>query len=155
MLKLLTGLIAVFFSLAVSAQVGRNVSVYNLETGLGLKGYDPVAVFPEGGGKATKGSPEFRLVYSGVTYNFSSEANANRFESDPEKYEPTYGGWCAFAMASGEYVDIQPQLFTVHGRRVHYFVASRAKANFDRKLAEFEANADKHWKRISGELPRK
>ena len=155
MFKFLTPLISVFFSLAVSAQVGRNVSVYNLDSGLGLKGYDPLAVFPEGGGKATRGSPEFRLVYSGVTYNFSSEANSKLFETNPEKYEPTYGGWCAFAMASGQYVDIQPQLFTIHGRRAHYFVASRAKANFDRQIAEFETNADMHWKRISGEAPRK
>lgn len=145
-----------FLSLALHAQDGRNVSVYNLSSGgLGLEGHDPVAVFPEGGGAAKKGDTSLSLVHEGVVYNFSSEANMKLFLTDPNKYEPTYGGWCAYAMASGSRVDIKPSIFTINGRRAHYFVSNRAKSNFDKDMNSYELRADAAWKKISGESPRK
>lgn len=132
----------------------RNAAEYNLNSGVGLKGYDPVAVFPEAGGRAMMGRPEFALEYAGVTYMFASAANREMFTQNSAKYEPTYGGWCAYAMASGSKVDIQPALFTIHGDRAHFFVSARAKQNFDRDVAGHERRADGFWKQISGEDPR-
>lgn len=132
----------------------RNTADYNLQNGVGLKGFDPVAIFPEGGGQPMMGKQQFKLDYMGVTYFFTSASNLDLFVNNPEKYEPTYGGWCAYAMASGSQVDIQPHLFTIHGNRAHYFVANRAKQNFDRDILGHENRADKFWKQISGENPR-
>ncbi len=138
-----------------SAQDDRNASKYNLEAGTGLKGFDPVAVFPEGGGKALEGKNEYRLDYMGVSYFFASAANLDLFVANPDKYEPTYGGWCAYAMASGSQVDIQPEIFTINGNRAHYFVSTRAKRSFDRDVLDYETRADRNWKTISGESPRR
>ncbi len=153
MIRLLS-LSLLFLSLNLAAQDSRNVSKYNLSNGVGLKGYDPVAVFPEGGSAAKKGQTSISLIHEGVIYNFATEGNRTLFLADPAKFEPTYGGWCAFAMASGSQVDIQPQIFTVNGRRAHYFVSTRAKNNFDRDLKSYEAKADSFWLKISGESPR-
>lgn len=153
MTKFLT-IALLFLSLGLHAQDVRNVSKYNLSAGIGLKGYDPVAVFPEGGAAVKKGSSSLSLIHEGVIYNFATAANRDLFVADPAKYEPTYGGWCAFAMATGSQVDIQPNIFTVNGRRAHYFVSTRAKGNFDRDLKTFENNADNFWFKISGEKPR-
>lgn len=137
------------------AQKDRNVSQYNLQSGVGLKGYDPVAVFPEGGGKAVMGLNEFRVDHAGAAYLFATAKNMKMFMASPEKYEPSYGGWCAWAMGFGEKVDVQPDQFTIRGNRAHYFANSRAKRNFDAVADEHEMKADQHWKRISGEEPRK
>ena len=145
------GLLAFNFSLA---QNQRNVAEYNLQAGVGLKGYDPVSYFPEGGGLPTKGKQNLKLDYMGVIYFFTGPENLDRFVQDPEKYEPTYGGWCAYAMASGSQVDIQPSIFTLHGNRLHFFVSRRAKQNFDADISGHENRADKFWKQISGEDPR-
>lgn len=136
------------------SQVNRNISQYNLTENVGLKGFDPVAVFPEGGGQARSGNPEFRFDFGGVIYYFATAANRDTFQSSPERYEPTYGGWCAYAMASGSKVDIQPTLFTISGNRAHYFVAARAKRNFEADIEGHEWRADENWLRISGESPR-
>ncbi len=136
------------------AQANRNPAAYNLQSGVGLKGYDPVAVFPEGGGQAAMGNPEIRTEHLGVVYHFASTENQSIFATNPEKYEPTYGGWCAYAMASGSQVDIQPDLFTINGNRAHYFVSGRAKRNFDSYISGYESRADDFWKQISGEEPR-
>lgn len=132
----------------------RNPSVYNLEQGVGLKGYDPVSIFPEGGGESLPGDSQYSLDYLGVVYFFASAENLSLFIQNPGKYEPTYGGWCAWAMVSGHKVDIQPHLFTVHGNRAHYFAAARAKRNFDQDILGHERKADSFWKKISGEEPR-
>lgn len=153
-LHLLTALLMMVTFSTANAMGVRNVPEYNLQNGLGLKGYDPVAVFPEGGGAAMMGQSQFGLDYMGVMYYFSSAENMKAFMANPEKYEPTYGGWCAYAMANGSKVDIQPTIFTINGNRAHYFVSSRAKSNFDRDVADHEQRADSFWKQFSGEDPR-
>ena len=122
-----------------------------------LKGYDPVSYFPEGGGAALVGSSDLSVDYGGVTYNFANENNMNLFLDEvtasnnsnvPVKYEPTYGGWCAFAMASGNQVDIDPTLFDFTGDRLHFFVAQAALDLWLADKANLEKSADRRWSRI-------
>ncbi len=152
----LIGLIMGFLLSAsnVYAQAGRNVSEYNLTRGVGLKGFDPVSFFPEGGAAPTAGNQSISYEHLGVTYLFTTVENRELFISNPDKYEPTYGGFCAYAMASGSKVDIRTEFYTINGNRLHFFVSARAKRNFDRDVASFEERADGHWMQISGESPR-
>jgi hypothetical protein len=137
------------------AQETRDVSKYNLFVpGENLNGYDPVGYFPEGGGKPQMGLKDLSMTYMGVTYNFSTAQNLETFLQNPNKYEPTYGQWCARAMAVGQYIKINPLIYTVHGNRLHFFVSKRAKDFFDADLEALEASADNFWKQISGEEPR-
>lgn len=129
-----------------------DIGHYNLQEGVALKGYDPVSYFPEGGGVPRVGT--LPVTFEGVVYRFADAENARLFGTDPAKYAPTYGGWCAYAMASGSQVDIDPMIYTLHGRRLHFFVSHRAKRNFDADVMGFETNADRYWKQISGEDPR-
>lgn len=151
------------FALSISAQEGRNVAEYNLNSnGTGFVngnqsdalGFDPVSVFPEGGGIELAGKQEFALTYEGVEYLFANSKNMKTFLSNPQKYEPTYGGWCARAMVVGQKVHINTGLFTVVGNRSYFFVNSRAKRYFDRNIERNAQKADENWKRISGESPR-
>lgn len=136
------------------AQSSRNVAEYNLQKGLALKGVDPVSYYAEGGGKFQSGLSDFKLDFDGTTYLFSNKNNLDQFLENHEKYEPTYGGWCAYAMSYNSKVDIQPQFYTFSGSRLHLFASRRAKQNFDVDLKNKEIQADQNWKRISGEEPR-
>ncbi len=141
-------------SFVVKSEGLKNVAEYNLTENLGLKGYDPVSYFPEGGGIPKVGNVQYKLDDMGVMYYFSSAENLEIFIENSEKYEPTYGGWCAYAMASGTKIDIQPMFYTISGNRLHFFVSKRAKQNFDADVAGHEERADGFWKQISGEEPR-
>jgi len=68
---------------------------FNLKGNLAIEGYDPVSFFA---GEPQKGKAELKLTHNGVTYQFASQANLNKFKANPEAYEPAYGGWCAYAM---------------------------------------------------------
>ncbi|CAC9976528.1 YHS domain-containing (seleno)protein [Flavobacterium panici] len=128
----------------------KRVSQYNLENKIGIQGYDPVGYFNQG--KAVKGKKEISTSYQGVTYNFSSAENKNAFLKNPSKYEPQYGGWCAYAMGSaGKKVEINPETFKISDGKLYLFY----NAYFNNTLkswnpdeAELKVKADNNWKKI-------
>lgn len=129
------------------------VQHYNLGPDkVAIGGYDPVAYFTPG--KALKGRKEISASHRGVTYYFASEESKKRFAEAPEKYVPTYGGWCATAMAKGEKVEIDPTNFKVtNGRLFLFFKAFYANAikDWNKDEANLTVKADANWKKISGE----
>jgi YHS domain-containing protein len=92
---------------------------YNIKKSIALEGYDPVSYFD---GKPLEGDSEIKYAYKGLTYLFSNTANQTRFKSSPEKYEPAYGGWCAYAMGeSGEKVKIDPETYKIIDGKLYLF----------------------------------
>jgi YHS domain-containing protein len=104
---------------AQDATVNRKKE-FNLENGVAIQGYDPVAYL--NGGKALEGKKELAYSYQGVTYRFSTATNRDLFKAAPDKYEPAYGGWCAYAMgATGEKVEVDPETFKVINGKLYLY----------------------------------
>lgn len=139
---------------ATAEQPDRNESQYSNQYPVVLDGYDPVSYFPEGGGTPAKGDQLIHHMYGMRIYHFASAANRDLFIANPLKYEPTYGSWCAYGMANGAKIKINPLVYTINGNRSHFFINRSAKGSFDSDLVAREASADRHWKRFSGEEPR-
>ena len=91
---------------------------YNLEkSGLALAGYDPLSYFL---GNPKKGSSTYTYNHNGVTYRFANAKNMELFKASPAKYEPAYGGWCAYAMgAKGEKGEVSPETFKIVDGRIY------------------------------------
>lgn len=128
--------------------------------GLAIEGYDPVAYFPEFGGKPTKGSDKITVRHRGVLYRFASEKNKKAFLEDPERFEPAYGGWCAWAMSDGKgtKTEVDPKSFTIEDGRLFLFYDgfwgdTRKSWRKNGGAPKLEPRADTNWKRISGEAP--
>ncbi|MCA9244649.1 MAG: hypothetical protein KDA32_11870 [Phycisphaerales bacterium] len=138
----------------------RNIKEWDLpKNGLAIGGYDPVAYFPEGGGKATKGKPDISFKHEGVTYFFANPTNRKRFEQNPARYEPAHGGWCSWAMKDGDKTQPDPKSFIVKDDRLFLFydgIFGDTRAKWQKQSHDEQAKqADAAWKRISGEEPRK
>lgn len=121
---------------------------------LAIQGYDPVAYFPEGGGAAAKGDAAIAAEHGGVTYRFASAAHRDAFLANPARYEPSYGGWCAWAMLDGDKVDVDPKSFLVQGDRLLLFYKgflgdTRAKWLKGDRNAE-QKTADAMWSKLGG-----
>ena len=131
------------------------ISHYNLEKGLALSGYDPVAYFPGGGGEPKKGKKELTATHLGVSYRFASKENKELFVAEPSRFEPAYGGWCAYAMSRGKKVEVDPKSFLVENGKLHVFY--KGLFNNTRKKwqkeggAKLRPKATGNWKKISGE----
>lgn len=107
-----------------------------------IDGYDPVAYFTEG--KPVEGSASIGLEWGGGTWRFSSEANRHAFESDPEKYAPQYGGYCAYGMSEGYLAQTDPAAWTiVDGKLYLNFdagVMERWRETKERRIPRADAN---------------
>jgi YHS domain-containing protein len=139
-------------TLAAQQTGERDVKHFNLDKQkLAIEGYDPVAYFPEGGGKPLKGSDKISVAHKGVVYRFANEANKALFLKTPEKFEPQYGGWCAYAMALGEKVEIDPKSFKITEGKLYLFYKSFFNDTREKWLKEEAAlatRASANWKSI-------
>jgi YHS domain-containing protein len=66
---------------------------------LGLEGYDAVAYFTDH--RPVKGNAAYTTDWQGVTWQFASAEHRDLFAADPLRYEPQYGGYCAYAVSHG------------------------------------------------------
>lgn len=105
---------------AIADTATQRVEHYNLKSGVAIQGYDPVAYFTQK--KAVKGNAAHRYSHKKITYYFSSTKNLAKFKSAPARYEPQYGGWCAYAFAidAGK-VKINPERFKVIDGKLYLF----------------------------------
>ncbi|MBX3378496.1 MAG: YHS domain-containing protein [Phycisphaeraceae bacterium] len=149
---------AAFEQRFTKATAASALADYNLPKGstLAIEGYDPVSYFAAG--KAVKGNAAVVSTWRGVKYQFASKQNREIFNADPDKYAPTYGGWCASAMgAKGTKVEIDPTNFKIKDGRLHLFYKdffSNALSDWNKHEKEWEPAADANWKKTSGEDPR-
>lgn len=128
----------------------KNKQQFNLGgDGLAIKGYDPVAYFNDH--KAVEGKKDISLTSDGVTYHFASTQDRDLFKANPVKYEPQYGGWCAYAMgATGEKVDIDPGTFKITDGKLYLFYNkffNNTKKTWDKDEANLKSKADANWAR--------
>ena len=116
---------------------------------IGAAGFDPVSYFPEGGGIPEKGLIKFAFQHEGVTYRFVSQDHVDRFKADPERYEPRFGGWCAWAVGQlGKRVDVDPESYLI--RDGHLYLFYRDKELDTRSLwlkneTELRQKAETNW----------
>lgn len=148
---------SITFTIIASIAVSQNTAEitlrnkhYNIEkSSLALQGYDPISYFLK---NPKKGTPTFSYKYKGISYYFSNQKNLDLFKSSPEKFEPAYGGWCAYAMgATGEKVEIDPETYKIVNSKLYLFYNSL----FNNTLPKWNANenslnkkADINWSKI-------
>jgi YHS domain-containing protein len=145
---ILTALTGILFSAALFAQESLVKKHFNLKNGLALEGYDPVAYFKQN--KAVEGKKEFAVFNQGATYYFASAENKELFKADPAKYEPAYGGWCAYAMgAKGEKVAVDPGTFKIKDGRLFLFYNkffNNTLKDWNKDESNLKTKADQNWK---------
>jgi YHS domain-containing protein len=136
---------AILLSTQASAQVDVNVD----SGGLALKGYDPVAYFTRSA--PTQGSPAIVATHDGATYRFATQEHRRLFQASPAKYVPIYGGFCAYGVAQGYKVKIEPEAWRVVDGRLYlnYDLSIREKWAMD--IPGYVRAADGHWPGLLGQ----
>ena len=149
-MKKLLFIITILCTLSVFSQKdSKRVTHFNIEKSIAIQGYDPVAYFKQG--KAVKGRKEIAATHEGVVYYFSMAVNKEYFLKNPSKFEPQYGGWCAYAMgATGEKVEINPETFKiVDGKLNLYYNAffNNTLKSWNKEEVNLKKKADSNWKK--------
>ncbi len=141
MKKLSLLFMAATLALPVFAQNSK--MLLNLDDrGVAIQGYDPVAFFTEN--KPVKGDEKFVSKHDGAIYFFASKADKQMFDQMPAKYEPAFGGYCAYGVSRDKLVEVDVEAFQVVDSRLllQYSQGVRDKFNQDQKgnLSKADAN---------------
>ncbi len=122
---------------------------FNTRKNIAIDGYDPVSYFDN---KPVEGREQFPVAHRGITYWFVDAANAGKFKSMPEKYEPAYGGWCAYAMgASGDKVKVDPETFKILDGKLYLFYSfwgNNTLSDWNKNEKELKRKGDQNWKKF-------
>jgi len=109
-----------------------------------LNGYDPVAYFTSS--KAVKAGSLYVYKYAELDWNFESEANLEAFKSNPNAYIPSFGGFCAYALADEELVPSDPKYWYLHDKKLYLFQDEDAKKEWFTHMDSMISKAQVQWK---------
>ncbi len=109
-----------------------------------LNGYDTVAYFTLG--KAAKGSDAHTTTYKGHTWKFANADHLAKFKSNPDKYAPQYGGFCAWGLgAKGKLFPSDPNVFLIRDGKLYLNYNADISKKWKKDLKGFIKSADKNW----------
>jgi hypothetical protein len=87
-----------------------------------------------------------------VRYYFVNEANKLKFDANPKKFLPEFGGWCAYAIGThSKKVKIDPESYTIEEGKLYLFYKGAFNDTREKWLDNHEAlkpKAHSNWKKI-------
>jgi YHS domain-containing protein len=112
---------------SVAAGAAEKGSAFFSESGVAIRGYDPVAYFIAQ--KAAPGKATLTYEWRGTTWQFSSQRNRAKFIANPQLYAPQYGGYCAYAASNNYIAPTDPHAWRVYdGTRRQQLAGSAVRA---------------------------
>jgi hypothetical protein len=118
----------------------------NHQRGVMLRGFDTVAWFTEGGPR--RGSARHQASWEGAIWHFASAENRARFVADPQSFAPRFGGFCAFGVARGYKVDIDPNAWHIEAGRLYLNYNLGVRREWQQDIPGFIAQAEANWPRL-------
>lgn len=117
----------------------------------GVNGYDLVSYHK--GEKPLVGNGNHLAVYDGVAYLFVNEENKAKFESNPQKYLPEYGGYCAFGVSVGKKFVGDPDVWKIVGDKLYLNLDTKIQEKWSEDIPGNNKKADRNWNEIKYKDP--
>lgn len=115
----------------------------NAKGGPAIHGIDPVAYFKES--RPVAGLPAYTYRWRDADWRFVSAENKAAFAAAPEKYAPQYGGFCAYGLAQGYRVDIDPNAWRIVDGKLYLNYNRDVQAQWNQDIPGYIAKADANW----------
>lgn len=111
-----------------------------------INGYDPVGYFTDS--KPIEGKKEHSLEWKGETWYFTSSQHLEAFKSNPEKYAPQFGGYCAYGMSRGYKAKTDADAWTIVDGKLYLNYNVEVKKTWSEKKSELIEQANQNWPTI-------
>jgi YHS domain-containing protein len=116
-----------------------------------MSGYDPVAYFEMD--RPVQGNGYNTATYNGGTYLFATKAHKEKFEGNPVKYAPQYGGYCAYGVAVGKKFYSDPNRWKIVDGKLYLNLDKDIQATWNKDIGGYIAKANVNWKDIEHKRP--
>ena len=104
-----------------TATFGQNKKANNIDDSkIALQGYSAVSYLDLG--LAQRGNKQFKTIHQNIAYYFTSAEQKAKFDRNPSKYLPQFGGFCAFGVYAGAKFRVDPNKFVVSGGKYYLFL---------------------------------
>ncbi|PXX89552.1 twin-arginine translocation pathway signal protein [Marinobacter vulgaris] len=144
--RLLLVLIATALIFTTTAWASEPPVYTGLLSNTGAGGYDTVSYFETG--KPTKGSSDFTTQWQGANWRFANAENLARFEANPERYAPAYGGYCAWAVSQGYLAKGDPKHWNIRNGRLYLNYNQSVQDKWLDDADGFIRQADANWPKV-------
>jgi len=132
-------LFALLFVLGAVGQATAQKTMFLVDDhNVAVSGYDVVSYFTNN--KAMKGDAKYKVEHEGATFYFTSKSNMKKFQKEPGKYAPQYGGYCAYP--------INPETFKIVNGRLFLFYnkdGTNTLTLWNKDEANLLKTADSKW----------
>lgn len=112
-------------------------------TGIAIRGFDAVAYHTLG--QPTPGLAAYSAEYQGATWHFASREHKELFAANPERYAPAYGGYCAYGVAQGYLVKIEPDQWQIVDDRLYLNYSAGVARKWRKDIPGYIATADRNF----------
>jgi len=144
--KILIYIKAACFLILISATFVFASTINKDVHGVAIKGYDPVAYFTDQ--NPTMGESTFQYKWQDATWYFTSEDHKRLFVSNPEKYAPEFGGYCAYGVSKGSKADIDPTAWSIVDNKLYLNFNESVQAIWKKNSVEYIRVANQNWPKI-------
>ena len=117
------------------------------QNGLAIKGFDPVSYHTMQ--KAVKGNAQYAVEWKGAKWHFSSQENKDLFSSNPDKFAPEYGGFCAYAASKGSLAPVDPLAWTVRSDKLYLNYSMSVRDIWREDIEGNIKKADLNWPELN------
>ena len=133
-----------FSSLSFAADIDVNANPNDLA----IHGYDAVSYFTDS--KAIKGSNKYTASYKSAIYQFSSEKNRDQFQTNPNRFAPQFGGFCAMGVALNKKLDADPTAWKIVEGKLYLNLNKAVQKKWLSDVPTHLATANRVWSGIQG-----
>lgn len=117
---------------------------------IALQGYSPVSYIDMN--LAQRGAIAHKSEHDGLKYYFTDAAQKAKFDANPSKYLPAYGGWCATGIAVNAKFRTDPNKFLVKNNKLYLFLYNievDALQLWLKDEAGMTAKAEENWAKMT------
>lgn len=138
--------LALLAAFSISSISFAGVEVQTDENNVTLAGHDAVAYFTENA--PVEGNSNISSIHNDAIYHFSSVANRDTFNANPEKYEPQFGGYCAYGTSLGKKFAIDGKAFELIDGKLYVQKSEVVQEVWSENTVANLAAANKNWPKI-------
>ena len=120
----------------------------DLTNGIAVNGYDVVSYFADG--KPVKGINQFAFNWNNATWYFSSKAHLDSFKTNPDKYAPQFGGYCAYGVSENHKASTSADAWTIVNDKLYLNYNTDVMAKWRQDISNRINITNKNWPSLKG-----